>query len=96
MSEADGKNWIDSTKVSESERRKRDEQMMKAVLHQEREGWTRISSTCLQYVRPTGCGFVTLVRKEWKWLADRNGEPRKQGTRTLLESAMLDVTQIIN
>lgn len=93
---ADKPKFIDSTKRSQADKVKSDKQMMEAVLSKEREGWTRLSSTGLQYVRPTGYGFVTYVRGEWCWLADRVGQPRKQGKCTLLEAAMAGVQQEIN
>lgn len=88
--------FIDSTKRPLTERVRSDKEMLGAILKQEREGWTRISPMVLQYVRPTGCGFVTRIRGQWEWLADRAGQDRVSGTRQLLESAMNDVEQTIN
>jgi hypothetical protein len=78
------------------DKRKDDAEMMEAVLKDERKGWTRISSTSLQYCAETGYGFVVFVRKEWNWLADRNGCPRKEGKCSLLESAMSEVQNVVN
>ena len=88
--------FIDSTKRSQTEKVRSDKQMMEAVLKREREGWSRVSPMVLQYVRPTGYGFVTHIRGQWEWIADRAGQPRKQGVRQLLESAMSDVQKVIN
>jgi len=88
--------FVDSTKRPLAEIVKSEKQAMEAVLKVEREGWTRITTTMLQYVRPTGYGFVTRIRGQWEWFADRVGQPRVSGNRQLLESAINDVEQEIN
>ena len=93
---SDSEKWIDSTKRSYTDKVRSDKQMMEAVMAKEHQGWTRISSGTLQYIHPNGSGFVMLVRGEWRWITERVGEPRKEGVRTLLESALQDVQNIIN
>jgi hypothetical protein len=88
--------FVDNTQVPTATRKKRDAEMMEAVLKQEKEGWSRISSTTLQFIRPTGHGFVLFVRGQWEWMADRNGTPRETGTCSLLEAAMQEVQNVIN
>jgi len=94
--DAEPKEQVNLRDRSQADRQKDNEEMMRAVMKKEKEGWTHISDKVVQYVRPTGYGMVTLVRGEWKWVADRNGQPRREGSRALLESAMKDVQEVIN
>jgi hypothetical protein len=82
--------------MTPDKRREHDKKIMDAVLKREREGWSRVSLLTIQYVHPSGFGFCTQIQGQWEWIAHPAGQDRKQGVRTLMESAMRDVENEVN
>ena len=74
----------------------KDKEMMEAVMKRERKGWTRLTALTLQYVAPSGYGFVTWADNEWKWVAAPNGQPQKKGTASILQTATTAVENRVN
>lgn len=74
-----------------------DAKIMDAILLKEKAGWERISPGTLQYIGKHGYGFVIRTQDEWSWIADRvyPESVRKEGSCTLLESAIQAVQNVI-
>jgi len=92
----DDKRMINNRDRAQSERLADDKGMMDAVLKTNKEGWTKLTNTTWQYVRPSGNGFITFIMGNWKWMANPNGQPRVEGSCKLIESAMQAVQNEIN
>ena len=96
MGQQDSKPQVNNRDRAPKERLKDDTDMMTAVMKGHKEGWTQITAKSIQYIRPTGYGFVAEIKGQYGWLAQHNGQARREGICTLIESAMQAVQNEVN
>lgn len=86
--------------------KKKDEEMMEAVLKAGKdgsdptlkEGWSRLSPFTLQFIHPQGKGyaFVTNVQNEWRFIIQPNGEAKIEGKAQILQTATKRVEEALS